>query len=150
MPRVNSLIPFLLLVVGGGLIIGYVTTPGLWYGQLVKPEFNPPSWVFGPVWTVLYVMIAVAGWRVWRRRPGGPAAIAWWIQLVLNFLWSPVFFSARLIDFALIVIVLLLSTILGFMVLAWRLDRLATVLFAPYAAWVAFATVLNASIFALN
>ena len=72
-----SLLLFLLLVVGGGLVIGWVTTPDEWYDNLAKPAFNPPGWVFGPVWTTLYVMIAIAGWRIWRQHvPGWPMAVA--------------------------------------------------------------------------
>jgi hypothetical protein len=69
---------FLALVVGGGLAIGYFTAPGEWYAQLEKPGFNPPGWVFGPVWTVLYVLIAIAGWRVWRRDSAGRPMRLWW------------------------------------------------------------------------
>ncbi len=150
MTRPYSLIAFLLLVVGGGLVIGYLTAPGPWYAQLVKPSFNPPNWVFGPVWTALYVLIAVAGWRVWRWRPRSVAMTLWGAQLALNFLWSPIFFAAHSIDGALVVILLLLLTILGFIWQAWRLDRVSSALFAPYLLWVAFASLLNGSIAALN
>lgn len=144
------LILFLVLSIGGGLAIGILTPPGSWYAQLSKPAFNPPAWVFAPVWTVLYAMIGVAGWRVWRRdRCGGPMML-WWAQLALNFLWSPVFFAAHRIGLALAVIVMLLAVILGFIATAWRQDRIAAWLFVPYAAWVAFATALNAAILALN
>ena len=148
--RTLSLIPFVLLVLGGGLVIGFLTTPGEWYGQLAKPAFNPPGWIFGPVWTVLYVIIAVAGWRIWQLDRGGWPMKLWWAQLVLNFLWTPVFFGAHQISLALVVILLLLAAILAFIATAWRRERVAAWLFAPYAAWVAFASVLNASIFALN
>jgi benzodiazapine receptor len=145
-----ALILFLAFVVGGCLAIGYLTAPGEWYARLVKPAFTPPGWIFGPVWTVLYVMIAVAGWRVWRRDRGGGPMRFWWTQLVLNFLWPPVFFSAHQIGLALAVILLLLAAILAFIAASWRQDRMAAWLFAPYAAWVAFASVLNASILVLN
>lgn len=145
-----SLILFLVLVVGGGLAIGYLTAPGEWYAQLAKPAFTPPSWIFGPVWTALYVVIAVAGWRVWRGDRGGWSIKLWWTQLVLNFLWPPIFFSAHQIGLALVVILLLLGAILAFMITSWARHRVTTWLFVPYAAWVAFASVLNASILALN
>ena len=141
---------FLLLVVGGGLAIGYLTVPGAWYAQLAKPAFTPPGWILGPGWTVLYIMIAVAGWRAWRRDRGGRPVTAWWTQLVLNFLWSPVFFSAHQIGLALAIILLLLAAILAFIVLSWREDRAAAGLFVPYAAWVVFAAVLNGSLYWLN
>jgi tryptophan-rich sensory protein len=145
----TSLILFLILVVGGGLAIGYATAPGEWYAALAKPGFTPPGWLFAPVWTALYVAIAIAGWRVWRRGAGLATAI-WWAQLALNFLWSPVFFAAHWIGPALAIILLLLLTIVAFIAASWRQDRAAAWLFAPYAAWVAFAAVLNGSILTLN
>lgn len=145
-----ALILFLVLVAGGGLGIGFLTAPGDWYARLAKPSFNPPGWVFAPVWTVLYVLIAVVGWRIWRTAPAGWPMRLWWAQLMLNFLWSPIFFSAHQIGPALFVILLLLAAILALIALAWRQHRLAAWLLAPYAAWVAFASVLNAEIFRLN
>ncbi len=145
-----ALILFLLLVIGGGVAIGYLTAPGEWYAGLAKPLFNPPNWVFAPVWTVLYVLIAVAGWRVWCKDSGGWPMPLWGTQLVLNFLWSPTFFAAHRIGLALLVILLLLAAILAFIALSWRQDRAAAWLFAPYAAWVGFASLLNGAIFALN
>jgi tryptophan-rich sensory protein len=151
MNRAVSLLGFLILVIGGGLTIGYLTSPpGEWYAGLAKPSFNPPARVFGPVWTVLYVLIAVAGWRVWRKDPGGWPLRLWWAQLGLNFLWSPVFFVAHWIGLALVVIVLMLAAILAFIVTAWWQDRMAAWAFVPYAVWVAFALSLNGSIWALN
>jgi tryptophan-rich sensory protein len=150
MNRWLSLLGFLVLIVGGGLAIGYVTAPGEWYPGLAKPSFNPPDWIFGPVWTVLYVLIAVAGWRTFERdRRGWPMRL-WWAQLALNFLWSPVFFAAHRIGLALVVILLMLAAIVGFIATTWRQDHVAAWLFVPYAAWVAFASLLNGSIWALN
>ena len=145
-----SLVVFVLLVFGGGLLIGYATLPGQWYASLVKPPFNPPNWVFAPVWSLLYVLIAIAGWRTWRRPPDSRAMRVWAAQLVLNFLWSPTFFGAKMMGLALVVIVLLFASILLFMARTWNSDRLSAWLFAPYAAWVAFATLLNASLVWLN
>jgi translocator protein len=150
MKRFGPLILFLLLVVGGGLAIGLLTAPGEWYAGLAKPPFNPPGFVFAPVWTVLYVLIAIAGWRTFARDRGGWPMKLWWAQLALNFLWSPVFFASHRIGLALVVILLLLAAILAFMVMSWRQDRLASGLFAPYAAWVGFAAALNGSIWLLN
>lgn len=150
MSRYLSLPLFLLLVVGGGTAIGMLTAPGPWYAQLAKPAFDPPNWVFGPVWTALYILIAIAGWRIWRHGRLSAAMWAWWGQLALNFLWSPAFFEAHRIGIALAIIALMLAAIVLFMVLAWRRDRLAALLFVPYAAWVAFATALNGAIYALN
>ncbi|TIT49222.1 MAG: tryptophan-rich sensory protein, partial [Mesorhizobium sp.] len=98
----------------------------------------------------LYVLIAVAGWRTWRREPAGTAMKIWGAQLVLNFLWSPTFFGAKMMELALVVIVFLLASIVLFIVSVSTRDRLSGWLFAPYAAWVAFATLLNASLLWLN
>lgn len=141
---------FVLVVLGGGLLIGYLTAPGAWYASLAKPGFNPPDWLFGPVWSLLYVLIAVAGWRTFQRDRSGPAMKLWWAQLLLNFLWSPVFFTAQRIGLALAIVLLLLATILAFLAVSWRKDRVAAWLFVPYAAWVAFASLLNAAILVLN
>ena len=145
-----AIVPFILLVVGGGLLVGFLTAPGPWYEALAKPSFNPPNWLFGPVWTILYVLIAIAGWRLWQRERTGAAMKLWWLQLVLNFLWSPVFFGLEQIGLALLIILALFATILAFLAAAWNLDRVAAWLFVPYAAWVAFASLLNASIWLLN
>jgi benzodiazapine receptor len=127
------------------------TSVGDWYPTLAKPAFNPPDWVFGPVWTVLYAMIALAGWRVWRLRGARePALLAWALQLGLNLSWSFVFFGARLIGAALIEIVVLLVAIGVTARLFWRIDRGAALLLAPYAAWVGYATLLNAALWRLN
>jgi len=150
MPRLVSLTLLLVLVVGGGLAIGFLTAPAEWYAGLAKPTFNPPNWVFAPVWTVLYVLIAVAGWRSFERDRGGFAMKLWWGQLALNFFWSPVFFAAHWVGLALIVILVLFVVILAFIAAAWRQDRVAAWMFAPYAVWVAFASVLNSAIWLLN
>ncbi|MCO5160217.1 MAG: tryptophan-rich sensory protein [Mesorhizobium sp.] len=150
MNRYLVLVIFLVLVVGGGAAIGSMNLPGPWYEGLAKPPFNPPNWVFGPAWTILYVLIAVAGWRTFERDRGGPAMKAWWAQMLLNFAWSPVFFTLQSVGGALFVVVLMLAAILAFIGLAWVRDRIAASLFLPYAAWVSFATLLNASILWLN
>lgn len=150
MNRWASLLVFLLLVAGGGMAVGFMTAPGQWYADLVKPSFNPPAWLFGPVWTVLYVLVAIAGWRIWQLERSGPAMVAWSVQLALNFLWSPVFFLARNPPLALVILLAMLTVIVVFMVQARRLDQAAAWLFAPYAAWVAFAGLLNAAIWRLN
>lgn len=150
-----ALVVFLVLCFAVAAAGGAVTATSVdsWYAALAKPSFNPPNWVFGPVWTTLYVMIAVAGWRVWLRRdePGARAALAaWGVQLALNLAWSFIFFGARMIGAALIDIVVLLAVIVLTAVLTWRIDRFAGALFIPYIAWVGFATLLNASMWRLN
>lgn len=150
MNRYAALLGFIVLVLGGGTLIGFLTLPGEWYAGLAKPFFNPPNWIFGPVWSVLYVLIAIAGWRVWLSALQGVAMRVWIAQLVLNFLWSPTFFGLQQTGLALLVILALLGAILGFMATARKSDQVAAWPFAPYAAWVAFATLLNASIWWLN
>jgi tryptophan-rich sensory protein len=131
------------------------TVPSIdtWYRTLQKPFFNPPDWIFGPVWTVLYLMIAVAGWLAWRSRHVAGARTRMTVygaQLALNLAWSLIFFGGRMIGLALVNIVLLLALIGVNAVLFWRADRLAGWLLAPYAAWVAFAGVLNFALWTLN
>lgn len=148
--RFLILVLFVLLTVGGGSLIGVSNTPGEWYAALAKPPFNPPNWIFAPVWTTLYALIAVAGWRVWLSRRRDGAMSVWWLQLGLNFLWSPTFFTFQSPAAALMVILLLLASILIFIKLTWQSDRIAAALFIPYALWVGFATLLNLSIVWLN
>ena len=144
----------LILFVGGvllvGLGIGGLTVPDGWYAALAKPSFNPPNWVFPPAWTVLYVLVGVAGWRVWRLPDKGPSLMLWSAQLALNYLWTPVFFVLHMTGAALAVILLLLLLILAFVAATWMRERIAALLFLPYAAWVAFAVTLNAAIWHLN
>lgn len=141
---------FVVIVVGIGFAIGSSNLPGGWYAGLNKPPFNPPNWIFAPVWSIVYVLIALAGARTWERAPRGPAMLLWAAQMVLNFAWSPVFFTWHGTGVALIIIVAMLVTIAAFIRDRWQADRTAALLFAPYLAWVAFATLLNASIFLLN
>lgn len=141
---------FLAVIIGVGSLIGVSTAPGEWYANLNKPPFNPPNWIFGPVWFALYVMIAIAGWRTFMRDPGGTAMKLWAGQMVLNWLWSPTFFTLHWLWPAMIVILATLATILAFIAVNWRTDRISAWLFVPYAAWVGFASALNLSIAILN
>ena len=150
MTRYLSLAVFCALVLGGGSLIGYANQPGAWFAGLAKPAFNPPGWLFAPVWSALYLMIAVAGWRIWEKHRTSAAMRLWGAALVLNFLWSPVFFGLQNPGAAFAVILVLLALIYGFIAKAWRLDRVSAGLFVPYAAWVSFATVLNGAIWRLN
>ena len=146
---------FLALCLAVSAIGGAVTATsvGSWYKTLAKPAFNPPDWIFAPVWTALFFMMAMAGWRVWRRdglRKARPALALFGLQLALNLAWSILFFGMRSIGAALVEIVVLLLAILATTVLFWQRDRMAGMLFIPYAAWVAFAAVLNAALWHLN
>lgn len=125
--------------------------PGDWYASLNKPSWNPPGWVFGPVWTLLYLLMATAAWRVWRRRGlCSRPLVLYFIQLALNAAWTPVFFGARAIGPALIVLLLLLATLLATVAAFRRVDRAAAWLLAPYLAWSGFATFLNFTLWHLN
>jgi translocator protein len=140
---------FLLVTIGGGWLIGFMTRPGAWYTGLAKAPFNPPSWIFAPVWTLLYVLIAIAGARGYES--GTSTGFALWVaQLALNFAWSPVFFRLHRSGLALAVVAALLAVIVAFIAEQWTADRVSAWLFVPYACWVAFATLLNASIVVLN
>lgn len=122
---------------------------GGWYDRLDVPAFNPPTWVFGPVWTVLYLLIGVAAWLVWRHTdsPQRTTALTWWVvQLVLNAAWTPLFFGAQALWAAFIEIVVLWVAIIATTWMFWLVERPAMLLMLPYLAWVSFAAVLNGSI----
>ena len=123
------------------------------YGSFVQPDWAPPAWLFGPVWTVLYALIAVSGWLVWRRAGWSGARTAltvYAVQLVLNALWTPLFFGAGLFGLAFAEILVLWVAIVATMVLFARHSRPAAALLLPYVAWVSFASVLNFAIWTLN
>jgi len=140
---------------GAGFIGAMATASsvGTWYPSLVKPSWNPPDAVFGPVWTVLYIAMGVAAWLVWRRRGagrvGGPLLL-FILQLVLNAGWSLLFFGLRSPGLALIEIVLLWLAIAATLWSFARVQRWAALLMAPYLAWVTFAAALNLQIWRLN
>ena len=127
-----------------------LTIPGDWYAALNKPPLTPPNWIFAPAWTVLYLLVGIAGARVSASPHVKLLLPIWTVQLVLNFAWSPVVFSFHDLRLGLLIIVLLLFSILGFILLANRRERVSAFLFAPYALWVAFATYLNGSLVLVN
>jgi tryptophan-rich sensory protein len=145
-------LPVVAVSVAGSL----VTRPNIptWYAGLAKPGFTPPNWLFAPVWTTLYILMAYALWRILslpKNSPGRSAAIvAFFVQLALNSLWSFVFFGAHSPLAGLIVIIALIGAILVTMRAFWTLDRIAALLFVPYLAWVAYATALTGAIWRLN
>ena len=141
---------FIGVVVGVGAVIGVSSTPDAWYTALEKPPFNPPNWLFAPVWFTLYVLIGIAGARTFLRDASSPAAFVWAGQMVLNWGWSPTWFTLHLLWPAFAIIIAILALIVTFIVLTWKQDRLSAWLFVPYAAWVAFASTLNFSIAILN
>ncbi len=134
---------------------GYWTAQGLgpWYEGLRRPSWTPPNWVFGPVWTALYVSMALAAWLVWRRRGFFEARFPlglFGLQLALNLAWSGVFFALRRPGLAFGEILLLWATILATLLAFGRVSRVAGWLLAPYLAWVTFAVALNLAIWRLN
>jgi tryptophan-rich sensory protein len=127
--------------------------PGAWYASLAKPAWNPPDAIFAPMWTALYVLMAVAAWLVWRRAGfagAGTALALFVIQLVLNALWSYLFFGLNRPDIAFLEIVILWLAILLVLVLFWREDWRAGALMIPYLVWVGFASCLNFALWRLN
>ncbi|MCB1888719.1 MAG: tryptophan-rich sensory protein [Rhodocyclaceae bacterium] len=150
--RVLALPGFILLALSAGLA-GSRWLPGMWYVGLTKPSWNPPAWVFGPVWTFLYVTMGVAAWLVWRRagwRGARGALLLFGLQLGLNALWSYVFFGAHLMGWGLVEMLVLWAAILATARAFARHSRTAGWLLAPYLAWVAFAAVLNFTLWRLN
>jgi len=144
-----SLAVFVVLVVAAASS-GVFFKPGEWYRGLRKPSWTPPNWVFGPVWSVLYIMIAVAGWLVWRADPSSPAIWFWAAQLLVNASWSGLFFGMRRMDLAMYDIVLLWIVVAGFIVTASAVSTTAALLFVPYLIWVTIAGALNLAVLRLN
>jgi tryptophan-rich sensory protein len=150
-----ALAVILLVTFAAPAIGGYFTAKsvGTWYPALAKPAWTPPSWLFGPVWTLLYILMALAAWLVFRERaarPVAPALALYGVQLALNALWSVLFFGlqnplAGLVEIALLWLAILLTG--GAF---WGVRPLAGLLFAPYLAWVTFAAALNLALWRLN
>lgn len=144
------LVAFVALVAAAGLF-GAGFEPGEWYADLEKPPLNPPDWVFPPVWSLLYLAIAVAAWLVWREHPESAAPLALWAcQLVLNSAWSLLFFGLHRPGLALAEIVVLFLLVALTTRCFFRVRPLAGALLAPYLAWVGFAVYLNAGLWYLN
>ena len=144
-----SLVPFLAIVIvvaGSGVFF----TPGAWYETLRKPSWTPPNWLFGPVWSTLYIMIAVAGWLVWRVEDIGMTLVVWGLNLVFNALWSYFFFGIRRMDIAFVDALLMWVTVALFIVLAAQVSTVAALLFVPYLIWVTIAATLNRTVWRLN
>ena len=150
--RQKSTLMFLLCLMAVVLTasIGAMFGPGAWYAALVKPSWNPPNWIFGPVWSTLYLLNAIAAWRVWRAGQSRLALCVWFVHLVPNALWSYLFFGAKRIDWALIDIILLSFSIVTVIALFFRRDRIAALMMLPYLLWVSFASVLTWTLFSLN
>jgi tryptophan-rich sensory protein len=157
MPKsIGRLALCLLLCLGVGIVESIATRPEIpvWYAGLAKPWWTPPPVVFPIAWTILYLLMAISLWRLWDSAPPSSArssAITWFFtQLVLNAAWSPVFFGWHGTRTALVIIIALLLAIVMTILAASRADRPAAWLLAPYLAWVAYATTLNAGVVAMN
>ena len=151
---VVTLVALLGLTLGLGALGSLATVPQIpgWYAQLQKPAFNPPNWIFGPVWTTLYVLMAVSIWRVWRSTHADAlkTKVTFFLMLLLNAAWSPVFFALHRPDLSLWIIYFYVGALALLIRNLWRQDRLAAVLQFPHLAWVLFATALNSAIASLN
>ncbi|MEO1745007.1 MAG: TspO/MBR family protein [Pseudomonadota bacterium] len=141
---------FLFFTMGLGALVGASTPPGEWYANLDKPFFNPPNWLFGPVWTLLYAMVAIAGWRTWLKGYKGLAMQIWFGQFALNLTWSPIFFGLQQKGLALFVIAGMIGLTTVFVRLTWKPDRNTALLMLPYLAWISFAALLNATLWLMN
>jgi tryptophan-rich sensory protein len=150
--QIFGLIVFLLVCYAAAFIGSQFTTPATqsdWYAQLYRPPWSPPNWVFGPVWTLLYTLMAIAAWLVWRKRAVHGASIPlllFGVQLALNVLWSVIFFGLRLPALAAGEIVLLWLAILATLIAFWRVTPVAGWLLVPYLLWVTYAMTLNFAI----
>lgn len=155
MNRLAKLAISLALPFSAGAIGSLATIPNIpiWYAALEKPFFNPPNWVFGPVWTLLYILIGISLYLVWAspaKKTKRTAYTLFGVQIALNTLWSVIFFGMHLPWVAVVVIVALLIAIVATIREFWHYSRLASYVLMPYVAWVSFATVLNISIALLN
>lgn len=153
-------LPKLIISVVGCELVGIlgsvftVSSIPTWYATLNKPSFAPPNWIFGPVWTTLYLLMGVAFYLIWKqgwkKKKVKTAGMFFLAQLGLNFLWSPIFFGLRSPLMALVVIIAMWALIVMTMKKFYPLSRLAFYLLVPYLLWVSFATILNAAIVVLN
>jgi len=144
-----ALVVFCLFVAVAALS-GAFFKPDEWYDRLRKPDWNPPKWVFPVVWTILYAFIAVAGWLIWKEAGFSFALIVWGVQLILNAIWSWLFFGIRRMDWAFWDVSCLVISVLLFIVVAWPISTFAAILFLPYLAWVGTAALLNWTVWKLN
>jgi len=156
MKKALRLVIFVLICESAGIIGSVFTTPSIpgWYAGLAKPPFNPPNWIFGPVWITLYALMGIAAFLIFEKGIGKKevrkALAVFAAQLVLNSLWSIVFFGAHQILGAAVLILLLWAMILATIRLFRRISGTAAGLLIPYLLWVSFATVLNISLYGLN
>lgn len=142
---ISLLLPQLAGLVGSLFTISAIPT---WYATLNKPSFSPPNWIFGPVWTTLYILMGISLYLVWSK--GKKGVMLFKLHLILNALWSILFFGLRSPMLGLIAIIILWTMILALIKIFWKIDKTASILLWPYLAWVSFATILNLAILLLN
>jgi benzodiazapine receptor len=152
---IGKLFISIILPLSVGAIAGMFTSRAIpeWYASLIQPSFNPPNWLFGPVWTTLYIIMGISFFLIWKLEAGkerNQAILIFIVQLILNFGWSFCFFYFKMIGLALIEIIVLWSTIVLMLTRFYKLKPLAAYLNIPYLLWVSFATVLNAAYYWLN
>lgn len=153
--KIITLLLCIVIPLAIGFVSGIISAAGVtdWYMNVQKPSFNPPSWVFGPVWTVLYILMGISIYLTLQQPASklrNTALVLQTVQLSLNFWWSIIFFAMENPALALLEIILLWLSILVLIIVTWRVKRVAAYLLLPYLAWVNFAAILNASIWILN
>ena len=153
--KILPLVISIIIAQGSGLIgsLFTATSVNTWFETISKPTWNPPSWIFGPVWTILYLLMGIAAYIIWQKKDivgVKVTLLVYGIHLVFNSLWSILFFGLKNPQLAFFEIIVLLILIIITTILFWKIDRWAGALMFPYIAWVSFATVLNYTIWQLN
>ena len=153
--QIIKLLISLALTLGTGAIAGIFTASAVpeWYAALNRPSFSPPNWLFGPVWTILYILLGISLFLIWNldaSKARNMAILFFIIQLALNFCWSFIFFYSKMIGFALVEIVVLWIMIIIMLILFYRIKPMAAYINIPYILWVTFASILNAAYYFLN
>ena len=121
-----------------------------WYSEILLPSFNPPSWIFGPVWTILYIFMSIAAWSAWKKTADKKILQIYFVHLFFNSIWSVIFFGFHLIFIALIDLIIILIFITWLMKIYYQVDKISFLLMTPYLLWSSYALILNANIYYLN
>lgn len=153
--NIAKLVVALLLPLSVGAVAGMFTSEAVptWYATLNRPSFNPPNWIFGPVWTTLYILLGISFFLIWKENPSKQRNLAinvFSIQMLLNFAWSFIFFYFNMIGLALFEIILLWISIVGMIYIFYKMKPISAYLNIPYLIWVSFATILNTGYYILN
>jgi tryptophan-rich sensory protein len=152
MNKTFKLISAILICHMAGILGAFFTTPQIdgWYSTLVKPSFNPPSWIFGPVWLTLYTLMGISLFLIWQNK-GNKKAVNWfYLQLLLNASWSIIFFGAHELFLAFIIILAMVLSVIKTMLEFWKINKMSVYLLVPYLLWISFAGFLNYNIWILN